>query len=167
MADKDFHPMKITGNKNEPVRPVSEYCQALYDWLELIRIRSLYEDAPENFKKIAEVIGPLTLSIQKSNYLLRRIYNGQPHRTEPCPIHQGRWSGYAGDESRICPEGCSNGIYDITGWLPEEKQLCPECGHIAQFHMSTISIATPGERLEKFWCSWQKCDCKKIWPWVL
>lgn len=103
---------------HEPVLPVSDYCNALYEWLELVQ--KVAQEQPgryPDFDKIAEVAPRLTLSIEKSNYLLRRIYMGEPHRTEPCPIHKGKWSGW---KLEPCPAGCSSDL-NITGWLPPSE----------------------------------------------
>lgn len=59
--------------------------------------------------KVAEGIDRWALMpVWKSNYLWRRIYLGQAHRTEPCPSCKGRWG-------RRLFEGCGCGG---TGWLP-------------------------------------------------
>lgn len=47
----------------------------------------------------------------KSNYLARRLYGGEVHRTIPCPIHKGYWSGLG-----VC-------VCHMTGWLPAHMTL--------------------------------------------
>lgn len=61
---------------------------------------------------VRRVSRPLYLAIVKSSYLARRIYGGEAHRTERCPVHLGVWSGIPGpdDENRCACE--------MTGWLP-------------------------------------------------
>lgn len=121
----------LTRHHGEPVRPVSEYCAAFEAWGQaLASRRSRIEAMPDaDPMKQHELDDPLTvlagqvfaigLAIRKSNLLSRLIYSGQPLRTEMCPIHKGRWSGYghaAFGHEHICE--CQEGCYDITGWLP-------------------------------------------------
>lgn len=106
-----------------PTFTAPEIREVVFTWLDLIVERSR-DDAPESFRRIAEVVPALKLAADKSNYLGRRFYLGQKHRTEPCPVHKGRWSGYA-FPSRCA---CSLGSYDITGWLPEEGDETPSLG---------------------------------------
>jgi hypothetical protein len=110
----------------EPVRPVSEYCQAFYDWQKVWgeKIKRIddgkepdqWTEDPRHARKILEALNFIMLPIIKSNYLWRRLYGDGLHRTEMCPEHKGRWSGYSHD--RACDYGCNHG-YDLTGWLPE------------------------------------------------
>jgi hypothetical protein len=104
------------------VRPVQEYCDALWQWLDLIVKLCTDNPAPAEgwdqyaqFRTIAAVAPDLKLAIRKSNYLWRRIYKGEPHRTVPCPVHKGRWSGCS-----FSGEGCDcMSDVNVTGWLPE------------------------------------------------
>lgn len=57
--------------------------------------------------------GPLRVAIRKSNLLYRLLYGGEPLRTQPCPEHQGVWSGIGTPDKPDCPHGCG-----FTGWLP-------------------------------------------------
>lgn len=114
----------------EPVRPVSEYCNALWDWFDACQVAAEEYDAlteeqrawrsPPPLYEIREHLWKLRyLDIGKSNYLWRRIYAGDPHRTEKCPKHKGHWSG-------CYPPGTEHGDCECvfggntTGWLPAE-----------------------------------------------
>ena len=114
----------------QPVRLVSEYCDALYTWLDVVR-KEHGEDAGPQFQdvrhpwsKLLEAEGTVRLAIEKSCLLNRLIYMGQKLRSEKCPIHKGRWSGY-GHCHNDPPCHIAPG-YDITGWLPEEGDEPPE-----------------------------------------
>ena len=103
----------------QPIRPVSEYCDALVQYATALQ-RCAEEGNPGPFgsadeaSEIAEALFKLNLWGRKSNLLWRLIYLGQDLRTEKCPTHQGRWSGYGyGDNTCECQVGL-----DITGWLP-------------------------------------------------
>ena len=118
-------------------RAVNEYCDILWQWLDLIIEQSRTERGKDAFKAIASVAWEIKISIKKSNYLYRRLYLGQAHRTRKCPRHNGRWSGYGFGPDKWCP--CSRGGLgdlseptwdssqrggwirglDLTGWLPE------------------------------------------------
>jgi len=78
--------------------PISELCSTMRNWAEA-----------------GAGTGSLGLDIAKSCLLSRLIYAGEPLRTQPCPIHEGSWSGCP-DEP--CPAGCNFGL-NVTGWLPE------------------------------------------------
>jgi hypothetical protein len=94
----------------ENVMPASHYCQAFFDWRDAMAANGVMPEA-------VEALNALYLPIMKSNYLARRIYGGEPHRTEPCPIHKGRWSGcYAPDSPDGSCACVTNG--NTTGWLP-------------------------------------------------
>lgn len=110
----------------EPVRPVSQYCQAFRDWAKAIQqkvkeIEAIEEPGPadhydlEQWKPLGDLAWRLELSIYKSNLLYRLIYAGDELRTKKCPKHDGRWSGCVGFNEVDC--GC---VYhgNITGWLP-------------------------------------------------
>lgn len=122
-------------SERDPVMPVTRYCDILWQWLDLVCKRAEEDDARSeaekvnygqvtDFQKIRDLAPRIKLAIQKSNYLARRIYAGEEHRTEPCPLHKGHWSGYAGP-GNSCPHGCSLGAYDITGWLPAQPKVNP------------------------------------------
>lgn len=94
----------------ENVMPVSAYCQAFRDWG-----RAMAEN--EVMPEVVSALAMLELPITKSNYLHRRLYQGDPHRTEKCPVHHGRWSGCypPGTDWGDC-ECVQQG--NTTGWLP-------------------------------------------------
>lgn len=104
------------------VAPVKEYCEIFETWAGLIRAKAAELEARpvesfgryerDRWKKAVEALDTLRLFIFKSSYLGRRIYGGEKHRTRPCPVHKGVWSGCA-FEPPLC--GC-----DLAGWLPEE-----------------------------------------------
>lgn len=90
------------------VAPVSEVCGALRDW------RNAMAEEGEHESLVA-ALDSVQAAVWKSNYLARRIYGGEAHRVQKCPIHKGHWSGCAfGD--RVCPH-CMSGS-NVTGWLP-------------------------------------------------
>jgi hypothetical protein len=107
------------GNAN-PLMRASEFCAALYDWRSALSDAIADPDVPEHrkveFRQIVASLNAVELPIRKSNYLWRRIYLAQQHRTEKCPDHKGTWSGY-GTPPYVC--ACMSG-YDVTGWLPVE-----------------------------------------------
>lgn len=94
------------------IQRAEAHCDVLWQWLDLVteRVEQDGEDADPNLRKIAEAAPAIRLAVSKSSYLGRRLYGFEGHRTEPCPIHQGRWSGLPSGET---PCGC-----DLTGWLP-------------------------------------------------
>lgn len=102
---------ELAKHYGEPVRPVSQYCNALRDWA---KVASISED--EASVRAATYLHQAALQISKSNLLWRLIYGGEALRKEPCPVHEGRWSGYHwSDEGEPC--ACQYGL-DVTGWLP-------------------------------------------------
>ena len=72
----------------------------------------------DRWKAVLEALKLLYLPIYKSCLLNRLIYMGETLRSKQCPIHKGRWSGYAWGQSEC---ECSLGSADITGWLPEDE----------------------------------------------
>lgn len=113
----------LTRHHNEPVMPVSRYCDAFSKWAGALAERATREtDGDKHFRDanldaIAKLALTIELAIRKSNLLYRLIYAGQPIRTQMCPIHKGHWSGY-GHGGHPCE--CQDG-YDITGWLPTHE----------------------------------------------
>jgi hypothetical protein len=115
----------LTRHYGEPVRPVSQYCQAFADWRRAIgekvkRIRAGEERCPwgdEGWEEICGAYDRVTTAIPKSNLLARLIYGGERLRSKPCPEHHGRWSGcvFSADEITC---GCGASA-NITGWLAE------------------------------------------------
>lgn len=108
------HEAALAAHYGEPVRPVSVYCAAFAAWAEALRVRASREDSPhdENLEHVAQLVNDsgLQLAIAKSSMLGRLIYGGEELRTQPCPEHEGAWSGVG-----MCSHGC-----DLTGWLPAE-----------------------------------------------
>lgn len=75
------------------------YCAILYAW-----------ERENDFKNFSS---PLSIAVQKSNFLARRLYGGETRlREHRCPIHDGHWDGPASIGLRPCPYQC-----DGTGWL--------------------------------------------------
>lgn len=125
---------------NEPVRPVTHYCNALRDYLKALRqLRDENPEDPQAYgnnngpwgtrEQLDSVIEGLTLldhMAYKSNLLWRLIYADMPLRTEKCPRHHGTWSGchYSDTPLETAIEGMGEGYcecqvgYDVTGWLP-------------------------------------------------
>lgn len=109
----------------EPVRPVSHYCERLASYADALDHAIQNHDPATGgcgpFQTIDDAITVrdglrlLDMWRWKSNALGRLIYGDEPLRTQPCPRHEGRWSG--------CKEGgyceCQYG-HDVTGWLPDE-----------------------------------------------
>lgn len=113
------------------VRPVTEYCEAFYDWLKALEVaHKEWDEKPEESKQwhsppplynSKEHIGFVLMAIGKSDYLRRRIYAKEPHRTEKCPVHQGKWSGIRWPteppmEGCLCQDPDGN----VSGWIPVE-----------------------------------------------
>lgn len=91
---------EVKKRKNE--RSSEEETDRYYDLQDLWR-----------YESTCEQIDYVFLQIQKSSLLARLLYDGQPLRTEPCPKHQGTWSGIG-----PCRHGCGS-----VGWLPTEAML--------------------------------------------
>lgn len=94
------------------LQQIESYCDVLWQWLDLVVDRVTLDgaSADPHLKAVAEASTSIRVAVSKSSYLARRLYEGEQHRTEPCPVHQGRWSGLAVDRPSC---GC-----DMTGWLP-------------------------------------------------
>lgn len=89
---------------NKPT--VEKFCEVMDMWA---AIRS------EQDEHFAECWRYIRLQIEKSCLLDRMLYGGEPLRTEPCPVHKGKWSGCVFREEDSC--ACvTNG--NVTGWLP-------------------------------------------------
>lgn len=112
---------KISEYYDEPVRRVSEYCDALYDWIAVCyQAKKEYDELSEEQRgwssrpPLYEIVNKFNMTdVAKSNFLARRIYGGEPKREEKCPSHNGHWSGC---DIVPCPDGCNYGD-NITGWL--------------------------------------------------
>ena len=88
---------------------LSDYCDAALSWVSALR-RSGAPGAMDFYSVVR-------LDISKSNLLSRMIYDNEPVRLEPCPVHAGKWSGLdvgpdfaAKGMGKHCPE-C-----ELTGW---------------------------------------------------
>jgi hypothetical protein len=113
---------KLSVHYREPVRRISEYCEAFEHWLRVIdESAACDEHSPWKNEEWVGHIDGIRLAVRKSCLLDRLIYDGQKLRQEKCPKHQGRWSGIDGGPSMPhshCEHGC-----DLTGWLPEPEDL--------------------------------------------
>jgi hypothetical protein len=78
------------------VRPIRDLCNAFREQLDK-------ESADDRH---------IVTDIAKSCLLYRLMYAGEELRTEQCPTHKGRWSGWS-----FTPCACSFGP-NLTGWLP-------------------------------------------------
>ena len=120
----------LAAHYNEPVRPVSQYCQAFRVWRAALREaieRGDFDErgelglrTKEHYQEVIDGLAQAELAIYKSNLLARLIYGGQELRTEKCPVHQGHWSGWAWGDECECQDGP-----DITGWLPVKPPGSP------------------------------------------
>jgi hypothetical protein len=107
-----------------PVMPVTFFCEFLEKWAELYGVPQKEERNEGENKHRAEFVERVRdvfLQIRKSNLLWRTIYRGEAPRTEPCPIHKGRWSGCNIPEETPCRGACMSGN-NVTGWLPLVKK---------------------------------------------
>lgn len=108
-----------TGDVYRPIRWVCDrlaiYCRALRDGGE---DGPFGPDEAEALRQYGERI---VFIASKSNLLGRLLYDGEPLRTEPCPVHKGRWSGcpFPGDAEHDCE--CMH-YGNLTGWLPSEDK---------------------------------------------
>lgn len=112
MNDHEANEMlrRLSEHFHQPVMPVSRYCDALETWMRQVVALNRDPQTPEwsHGHRYFTILSNIATDIRKSNLLWRLIYAGEPLRTEPCPKHQGRWSGIL-----PCEHGC-----DSTGWLP-------------------------------------------------
>lgn len=94
-------------------------CEAMRTWAEAYKT-PLPTDDPYKRKEredFAAAWDKVHMAIYKSNLLYRLLYAGEKLRTEPCPIHKGRWSGCV----PYPPEGCNCHSYgNLTGWKAPE-----------------------------------------------
>lgn len=140
--------VELADHYGQPVRPVGDYCQALRDWVQVCaqHDKEVEEGTRTTPSPLAGVnVFTIELGIEKSNFLARRIYGGEPTRKTKCSVHQGRWSGCVWGDN-MCPEGCMSGS-NVTGWLPEphvfveppssddhnfSRKWCYECGGLPE-----------------------------------
>lgn len=107
-----------------PVMPVTFFCDFLREWADLYgKPQKEERNEGENDRRaeLRNVANHVFLQITKSNLLWRTIYRGEPVRTEPCPVHRGRWSGCNIPEETPCKGACMSGN-NVTGWLPPVKK---------------------------------------------
>lgn len=106
-----------------PVMPVSFFCDFLTQWVDLYSVpheEENYEGEKKRRAEFVERVRDVFLQIRKSNLLWRTIYGGEQVRTEPCPVHKGRWSGCNVPDETPCGGACMYGN-NVTGWLPKER----------------------------------------------
>lgn len=125
--------IRFIGSTGDPVRPVSEYCEAFRLWQTAISeaIDRGDFDAAEGYEgdttywvnqrkkweEVRDALNVLRLPIAKSALLLRLIYGDESQlRTKKCPKHNGHWVGCAWDQDQC---ECVDNHGNITGWLPE------------------------------------------------
>lgn len=97
---------------DQPRYTMDEARAIIFQWLDLIADQNVDRRYYDTITPA--MVEDLKLAADKSAYLARR-FAGEPHRTEPCPVHHGRWSGIAWGERPSC--GC-----DLTGWLATEEE---------------------------------------------
>lgn len=129
MADKGEIQFVTGSFGEEPVRLVSDYCTAFRDWVRAISEAvergdfDWDENMKEKWRERVEVLQGAEIDIRKSNLLYRLIYLGEQLRTEKCPRHKGRWSGYGWGHICACQDYEDGGYGpDLTGWLPVKKK---------------------------------------------
>lgn len=115
---------KLKEHYGERVAPVSEYCQAFEDW---IQVASPYIKAA--YPEVYAQLHMMRILIDKSAALVRFVYLGERPRTKMCDIHKGKWCGLAWPEEFVkdleqkksvtCPCGKADG--NLCGWLPNES----------------------------------------------
>jgi len=108
--------------EGEPVRAVSEYCAAFRAWETAIGERVKREPDNEEtprWQSYLDALAVLRLPILKSNLLARLIYEGREVRPEPCPEHEGHWSGCVWED---LPCGCVVGG-NVTGWVNSGERV--------------------------------------------
>ncbi len=114
LTDKQAQAMldRLTNHFGYPVRPVYQYCDALNEWAHQISAlnQAAGDDSSRHGSEYYLHLRNIMIDIRKSNLLWRLIYVGEKVRTEPCPIHNKKWSG-------INLDGCFYGCGE-TGWLP-------------------------------------------------
>jgi len=139
----------IKDDEGRPLFDADEIHEIIFQWLDLIKERAKEDHGKTHrpYEKIAATVDMWKLAADKSNYLARRLYMGQKHRTQQCPQHHGNWSGYA--FPLRCE--CSLGTYDITGWLPapgdetERLGVCDDKDCEAEATVEWVILKT-GER---------------------
>ena len=112
---------QLTEHYGEPVRPVSEYCEAFRAWRDALGDKVRRSEEGKDRRDISlenayDALNTLLIPIAKSSMLGRMMYGEEQARTEMCPEHKGQWAGleFGGN---ICPHGCQ-----LTGWLPNKEE---------------------------------------------
>ena len=125
---------KLSDYFGEIILPVSDFCDALWDWAEAIEDKFRRETGREPSLKAllaeddldfhgsmyAPFIRHAFVDIEKSGLLSRLIYNQEEKREYMCPEHEGEievaiWMGHPDVDP--CPHGCEG-----TGWLHEDPE---------------------------------------------
>jgi hypothetical protein len=104
-----------------PTLKAEEFCKAFYTWAEACQkeLPTDDDDMKQWRKDFAAHWSFIALAVHKSCLLNRLIYGREPLRTEMCPEHKGKWSGYVSEKLEC---GCQFGA-NVTGWLqPPNKQ---------------------------------------------
>lgn len=94
----------------------TEARRAWIDERRLDQLETLYRYEAE-----ADRVSCVFSQITRSNLLARLLYDGEPLRERPCPVHKGKWSGCTwptkSEDCCSCMSGCN-----VTGWLPNEEK---------------------------------------------
>lgn len=144
---------QLSEHYREPVRPVSEYCNAFDAWaMVLEENHGNHEKEGHRAFSFVDHIDDIRLAIRKSCLLDRLIYGGEKLRTRMCPDHRGRWSGIdAGPQYGKHPHGhCERGCY-LTGWLPEPEDVERwNAGNFERISARCSDVASLVKELEQF-----------------
>lgn len=120
----DAYTDALTRHYGETVRPVSDVCRAIGDYVHaLVQNKSDGPYGPGVGAAIREH-GPMIMTFAaKSALLWRLIYAGEHLRTRKCPEHDGCWSGCASAELKCgCGDSADGKWGNITGWLKETRK---------------------------------------------
>lgn len=98
-----------------PKLKAEEFCEAFYTWAKACQTDLPTDDegTKQWRREFVSHWSFIELAIRKSCLLDRLIYGRELLRTEICPIHKGRWSGYVREN---LPCGCQFRS-NVTGWL--------------------------------------------------
>ena len=122
-ATREHYERQLAQHYGQPVRPVSEVCNGIYAWLDVLADQHTGRGIENGRSHALTSIGTawkenksmVLTSAAKSNLLFRLLYLGEDVRTQACPVHAGEWSGYTGTPESTCR--CQSGA-NFTGWLP-------------------------------------------------
>lgn len=117
--DVDYCVNFAKSHYNEPVMPLSKFCNAIITWANIIseNCRNNQETHSNGIKRIQQgdayhnYLFKIIIDIQKSNLLYRILFLEEEPRKNKCPIHNGHWSGIEWNDSK-CQYGCN-----LTGWI--------------------------------------------------